>query len=153
MSHDPEPAMPEDGWEARIQANFARTSARLAAERRERFSREYDRLHPREGRHMGRDQGGHHLADAMVNCTVPYQPPGSGCGCSSCQANPPAQGTPVDAELDELVRQRDADPYTAYERGRAEARSAMDAARGPMSASEAMARLYELRVIHEGPDS
>ena len=133
----PEPWDPDtDSTGARRQAEFDRTSARLARERRERADRDFRRRYgPPEGRHQGHDDGEHHWRDAFPSPAAGLWKPGPArCGCGCEDSDPPARGTPVDGLLDELSRQRDADPYTAYERGRAEARSAAAAARGPMTA-------------------
>jgi hypothetical protein len=154
----PEPGDPGDSLEARRQARFEETAVRQAAERRIRFDREYRRQYgPPEGRHSGEDGGAHHWPAVLPDGTWPPnvgRPAGGTvrpglqarprCGCGCEDAGPAPRGTPVDGLLDQLARQRDADPLTSRERGRAEARAWQDAAAGPLSWPEAMSRLQEM---------
>jgi hypothetical protein len=141
--HDPEPYDPDDSLGARRERWFAETAERQAAERVARADREFIRRYrPAEGRLTGEDGGRHHRQPATSR---------DGCGCGCQDAGGAARGTPVDAELDLLARQRE-DPAEAYERGQAEARAMADAMRGPMSPSEALVRLAELRVTEFAPE-
>jgi hypothetical protein len=134
---DPQPSAPDDAFGARLNASYQATAARQAAERRDQAGREFERRHPRpEARHTGEDGGAHHWA-GLLQSGVPWQQPRPRCGCGCEDAGPPSRGTPVDAELDMLARQRDG---SAYEQARAETRARLDLAAGPLSWPEAMSR-------------
>lgn len=143
----PEPWDPDDSLEARRQADYDRTAARLARERRDRAAGDFQRMYgPAEGRHQGHDDGEHHWKGAFpAGGLWKYE-----CGCSSCQAaETETHSTP---ELD-LIDRTNPTGSTAYRRALAETRAYIAASRDPMTASEVKSWLATNGSYHDGPQS